>query len=175
MDLSFLCNVDELCSFYDDLGDDTFRVGYLVALSESFAVFNLVSTRGFENGLYFTSVDNIYQVSVNDKYTNRIKRLFKIQNQSKTELEFNGENPLFDEFLQYSQKNEQLITIETDNGTLISGKIKAFDCNVVNINAIDEDGIEDGEIYIETDCIVKMWCNTDRERNIQELYRAENI
>ena len=72
---------DKLYSIYDDIETTNFHVGYFIDSDEDFLLFNLITTRGFEDGFFLMREENVYRVDFEDRYIDRITKLMQIHNQ----------------------------------------------------------------------------------------------
>ena len=160
---------NQMCAIYDD-DDDNFRVGEVVFYNDIDAIFKTYTTRGYEDGLYMTKIDSIYRVDYNNKYIEKIKKLFASieQNTCCYKFDFDGLD-LSHELLEYSKQESYVITIKMSNEDVISGEVYNIDDQYVYLNVINDDGESDGESIIKKDCIERIWCNTGYERNLQLL------
>jgi len=166
---NFILKKDQLCSFYDDIAEGDFRVGYFVFCDQTYAIFNLLTTRGYEDGLYLTRLDNIYRVDCDDRYTQRIERLSEINGSGRVDVNFSEKEDAITAVLAFSKNNGFLVTVEVEDGELVTGSIDTVDDEWITFNVISDDGILDGKSAVLIDSIVRLHCNSGRERNIQAL------
>ena len=162
---------DKLYSVYEEPGDDTFHVGYFISSDEATALFNIFTTRGYEDGLFLTQVENIYRLDCDDRYTNRIAKLAEIHQQEKASVQMPSDLPLLIALFQYAQKNDFFVSVELDSEDLISGSVREIGEEHLLLDVIDEDGISDGTSLLLLDSVVRASCNSGRERNIQALFQ----
>lgn len=162
---------DKLYSVYDDISEDSFHVGYFVCSDDLFAVFNLFTTRGYEDGFYLTRLSNIYRIDFEDCYSHRILRLSQINNQKKSDVVFSrGISPMLS-ILDFSQKSEFLVTVELENGAFVTGEIDSFSEDLLTINVVSDDGVVNGKAVILIDTILRLRSNSGTERNLQALLK----
>lgn len=164
---------EKICSFYDD-NDDTFRVGYLVDIDEQFAIFNIYTTRGYEDGLYLTRKEDIFRVDYENVYINRILKLSKLidDNFCKIHLESETTN-LKEVLLRHARKTKLIVTVRLTTEDTLTGFVYDINDEFTILNVLDEDGKPDGKSAIKTEFIDRIWCDSGYERNVHLLYKAE--
>lgn len=161
-------NSETLVSFYDDINDtEKFYVGYYICSDDEFALFNLVTTRGYEDGLYLTAIDNIFRIDYDDLYTKKIEKLFCINNQRKIDFP-NNNSELFKNIVNYSIENDYIVSIGYEDNQ-ISGFVKEFYNDYIVISSVNEYGEYDGRSIVSNSIIEFLRCNSGDERNISLL------
>lgn len=162
-------SVGTLYSFWDDVCEDDFRVGYFMGGNERFSLFSLVSTRGFDDGLYLTLSQNIFRVDTSDEYTRKIGRLFAIQEQTHRILDesfgdINGYN-----FCKSVQKRGEPLSVFINSGDTICGYVKNIFEDAVQLIKLNENGQDDGEAIVLLECIEKYRFDSGEERIRMQL------
>ena len=157
-------------SVYDDTNDtEKFMIGFLIGLTEQHALFNAITTRGFEDGYYLTLIEDIYRVDGGGgKYQNKILALWNNLKQVKAN-NIEIKDNLVNDLLSYS-KDEKLpisIYIFNDDNTDITGFVNAFDNDIVTIDLIDNYGNEDGISIVDISRISRICCDSGYERNLR--------
>ena len=160
---------DRLCCIYDDAGDDTFRVGYLICHDNSTTLWNLFTTRGYEDGFYLTPSNEIFRLDFDNPYTARISGLMRMHGQRPASLHPETELPLAAYLLQYSKANSIYVTVMLDNGDRVTGEVADVGEACAMLAVVDDDGKQCGTSIIRNDAIVRIWSDSGVERSIQEL------
>ena len=173
MNLSRYLSPGQWCSFWDDEGDESFRVGYLLGSNEAFSLFALVTTRGYDDGCYLTPTTCITRVDISDRYTNRIEKLFSLQKQEKRPILENADVLTDAWFCEKAKNRGELVSAYLETGETISGFISDWTDETVTFARIDEEGREDGISAISWDTIIKLRSDSGDERILLSLYRGE--
>lgn len=161
------------CSFWDDEGDEDFRVGYLLGSNEDFSLFALVTTRGYDDGWYLTPTACITRIDVSDRYTNRIEKLFSMQKQEKRPVLEKADILTDAWFCAQAKSRGEMVSAYLETGETISGFISDWTDETVTFARIDEEGREDGISAISWDSIIKLRSDSGDERILTSLYRGE--
>lgn len=161
--------LNRVYSFWDDCDDDTFRVGYYIGGNDDYLLFELITTRGYSDGLYLTRTNNVFRYNYDDKYTKRMERLYALQSQKRlTDVDNPNEcSPIW--MYNYGKKNHCVISIQTDDGDTISGFCENIADDSITIARLDEDGQRDGFTILYIHCIEKMRCDSGADRVLQQL------
>jgi hypothetical protein len=171
MDLkSFLGHIMPI-SVYDDVSDsDKFKVGFLVRFTERYALFNCITTRGYEDGYYLTLVDDIYRIDTNSQYLEKIYALWNGLKQKRKDV-FAIKSDVITDLLAYSQENELIVSIFLfeQQSTSITCSIKEISDDTIICAVVDDYGRDDGTTHIQKADIVRIYCNSGNERNLQYL------
>lgn len=157
-------SIGTLYSFWDDYHDDDFRVGYFMGGNEKFLLFSLVSTRGFDDGLYLTLNQNIFRADSSDEYTRRINRLFNIQGQKNRTLDKSFGEITGCNFCKTAQRHGEPLSIFINSGDTICGYVKNIFEDAVQLNKLNENGQDDGEALVLWECIEKYRMDSGEER-----------
>ena len=173
MDLLRHLSPGQWCSFWDDEGDEDFRVGYLLGSNADFSLFALVTTRGYDDGCYLTPTTCITRIDISDRYTNRIEKLFSMQKQEKRPILENADVLTDAWFCAKAKSRGELVSAYLETGETISGFISGWTEETVTFARIDEEGREDGISAISWDTIIKLRSDSGDERILLSLYRGE--
>jgi len=160
---------DKLYSIYDDIETTNFHVGYFIDSDEDFLLFNLITTRGFEDGFFLMREENVYRVDFEDRYIDRITKLMQIHNQCKRTSSFSNSDGLVKSLLEFAQNNYFLVVIELENGDFVTGNIESVESDGVIIHIVSDDGVVEGKSKIWFDSILRMAVDSGEGRNIQAL------
>lgn len=161
------------CSFWDDEGDEDFRVGYLLGSNEDFSLFALVTTRGYDDGWYLTQTDRIFRVDVSDRYTARIEKLFSLQKQEKRPILENADVLSDAWFCAQAKEAEEPVSAYLNTGETISGFVIDWTDETVTFARIDEEGRKNGISTVAWDAIVKLRRDSGEERILTQMVRGE--
>lgn len=160
-----------MISVYDNRDDvDEFFVGYCIGISESYCLFNLITTRGYEDGYYLTMTDDIYKINDGDNYSKKIKNLFENLNQ-KLSKKLSVSDDLVKDLLLESQRKNYIVSLAiNDTVPSLTGFISSIDEEFINVEIIDDYGNADGQSIIEKSDITRIYCNSGNERNLGVLF-----
>lgn len=173
MNVSHYLEAGTFCSFWDDPYEDSFRVGYFLAGDDSFSLFALITTRGYDDGFYFTSNENIFRVTTEDSYTQRIKRLFDIQNQKAKNIPASLQELNFSAFLKFAKQEHAMISVFAADEASFCGYVKNIECGELELLLINDDGLDDGIVFMSLASIMKARADSGEERLRTQL-RCKN-
>jgi len=165
---------EEPLAIYDNYNDgDEFIVGFLAKADDKFALFNTITTRGYEDGFYLTLVDRIYRIDRNDRYISKILVFWHNLKQQKTNIPVEGKDAL-DSLLCYSLNEEKIISIFLfdEESTEITGFIDEYNRDTITIDLIDDYETRCGTSTIEVSIITKIRCDSGFERNLTLLLKS---
>lgn len=148
-----------------------FHVCRCLCCDETYMLLQTITTRGFDDGFYLIPIDYIYRIDIDDEYTNRIERLFHLQNQSISENFCFGEGPILIQLFTYAKQNKLVTSFFIENGDDITGRISDIDTetNQIAIDKLTLDGKSDGRAILDVESIEKVICNSGEERCIEML------
>ncbi len=160
-------SIGDICAFYDDEGEE-YCVGFFLGSDEEFSMFQLITPRGFDDGLYITLTDSIYRVDVDTDYVKKINKLFWLHKQEMIVYQHNGGN-LLEFILDHSEQNDFAVTCVLGDDSEIVGFIDARFEFGIRINCFDEFGKYAGQTYVSKDAVVKVGTNSVAMKNIKLL------
>ena len=167
-------SVGTLYSLWDDSQEESFRVGYFMGGNEEYALFSLVSTRGYDDGLYLTTNKTLFRIDSSDDYTQRINRLFALQGQTHRTLEQSFGEVSGTNFCKNAKERGEPISILLNSGDTICGFVKNIFEDVVQISKVNENGQDDGEALVLWESIEKFRMDSGEERMRMQL-REQSI
>ena len=173
MDIWQLIKTGQWCSFWDDNGDETFRVGYLLGGNELFSMFALVTTHGYDDGLYLTPTSRIFRVDVADRYTERIKKLFFLYEHEERLTIENHSDISNIWFCAQAKERSELVSVYLETGETINGFVVDLTDSILSLARIDEEGREDGLSIIQWESIIKLRRDSGDCRILAQLHEGE--
>lgn len=160
---------DTVYSIWDDCDDDTFRVGFYIGGNEKYSLFELITTRGYNDGIYLTETESVYRADCGDSYTRRIEKLFGIQRQERM-LGITGADDCSPEWLfELAKSNNYILSVQTVDGDTISGYVNECVDGVVTIDRLNDDGEQDGTTSLLIEMIVRIRCNSGNDLVLRQL------
>ncbi len=150
-------NTNCLLEVYTDQVNNTFAVGFVSCITDNELLLNLVNSYGAEDGFLLIRINDIYCINYATQY---LKNIISLLNNNKSrQIEFMFEKgylknlDLFSEILQENIKNHRMTRIKLYNNTNYYGFIEEKDQDIIQIEIIDEYGLNDGISYIKMDDI----------------------
>lgn len=156
-------------SFWDDHGDESFRVGFYIGGNEKYSLFELISTRGYSDGLYLTDTEAIYRADCGDSYTRRIERLFAIQKQKHMRGMTDADNCSPTWLFEFAKRKKYVLSVQTEDGDTISGYVHEYADAAVTIDRLNDDGEYDGVTNLLIEKIIRIRCNSGNDLILQQL------
>lgn len=152
---------------------DKFNLGFVVGLSDDFAIIHSLSPAGLNDGYDLYRIENIYRINTDGQYEKKLYTVWKSTNQ-KIEHCFTEEVGL-SVFMNFAKQNNYVTTIEVcDSGIDDSiGHVKSVDEDFLQINALDLYGQPDGINRIKCEYITRASCNSEEERLIKLLSESK--
>ena len=160
----------QFMSVYDETEEaGKFHVCRYLCEDNDFVLFQLISTRGYDDGFYLIPVESVNRVDVDDTYTKRLVKLFALQQQPARAFDCSGE-PLLEHFLSHAV-GKYITSVFLEDGENVTGQILSIHAedDFLCVAKISEDGQPDGTAYIRMDCIEKIICDSGVERSIAML------
>ena len=163
----------KILSIYDQTEENNnFHVCYYLGGDDTHILFQSISTRGYDNGFYLIPIDYIYRIDIDDAYTKRIEKLFRLHNQSlKENVCMNSGESIIMHLLRYAQENHLITSLFTESEVAVTGWISDVDIehNVLRIEQLTQFGERDGIVYLNIGSIEKIISDSGEERCIQML------
>ena len=166
--MNLIGSIDGVCSFWNDRSDDKFLVGVMVQSDDEFALFESINADGFLDGFVLCRTDDIFRVSYNDRYSERIKFLFDLHGEKHPEVQRKA--TVFDTFLSLSKLSYGYAAFLLVNGDIVTGKNFELYDDTLRFDAYDEEGF-DGHNEILADSIISGRCNSHYEKLISSLLK----
>ena len=159
--------IGKIVSIYE-CGESNFRLGKLIAADEEALILNLITTRGYEDGLYYALVDNVIRVDTDDRYIEKYTRLFSINSQEYVS-DFQARDSLLSSVLDYISSKKLIASFEIDDDEWVTGRIMEITEDSVTISKIDDFGESDGLAEISIEYVTRIMCNSGGERILESL------
>lgn len=160
-------------SVYDESESDAvFHVCRKLCCDNTYTLFQNITTRGYDDGLYLIPTDYIYRVDAEDEYTARIEKLFHLLEQPlMEEIEIGEDTSLFLWVLDHAKKNALVTSLFLNNGDDVTGRILETDLenDCLYMELLKENGEKNGFSFISMDNIEKIICDSGVERCIEML------
>jgi hypothetical protein len=147
-------NNGELLEIYTEKNNpNECAVGFIIILSENELILNAIDPKGLDDGFLAIRNDDIYSISYD---TNYLRKISLLSENEKPRLpkqnikEYLKEANMFFSIFKESMDNKKLITLKLYYDIDVSGIIKSFDEEIIEISVIDTHGNFDGNscIYI---------------------------
>ncbi len=167
--LDKLMKEKELCEIHTSFSDkDSFNTGYGIATDDYYALFQMVSPDGMDDGIYLQAINSIDVISIKTEYIAAIKRLMTKEKFNITLSERKCENCM--KYILNEIKNtKQICTIYVDDGWGLCGKIEDMYEDIVELRSLEVTGREDGFEYLRIDDIESISTKSSDERKVQFL------
>lgn len=162
-----ILSIGDICAFYDDEGEDYF-VGFYLASDDEFSIFQLITPRGFDDGLYITLTESIFRVDVESRYVKKINKLFWLHKQELILYEHSG-NDLMEFIFDYSMSNDYAVTVVLSDDEEVVGFVESQSENEVLVAIYDEFGEANGKTHISKAAVQKVGVNSVAMKNIKLL------
>ena len=166
-----ICGKDEIVSIYNYDDNEKFDVGFILAASEEYYIIKNINEEGKYNGYILGEMSNISALGVRENYLYNILVLYDMAKRRHLLKDIEGSN-LIVELLNYSKKENYIISLEVNNsGNFdVQGFISSVDEKCIIVDKINDDGKKDGYIYIDTESVNSIRCDTRNERILKKLY-----
>ena len=160
---------NKVVSLYFNKDDNSrHQTGFIAWYNNNEILIKHISDRGLYDGFIVNKFEDLYRISYDDKYENKVLKLYKIKNQSHPEIDIKDNNVLFSLF-DYSMKNNCLCKLELANDDIV-GIITNYNEEYIYIHEIDYYGEKAGICVINYDEIITICCDTDNEQDLMILY-----
>lgn len=160
---------NKVVSLYFNKEDNSCHLtGFVAAFNNDEILVKHITNRGNYDGFILNRFENLYRISYDDKYENKILKLYNIKNQNHPKINVKAGNILFSLF-DFSMKNNYLCTIEFTNDNIV-GFIMDYNDDYIYIEEINDYGEKMGKCVINYDEIITISCDTDNEQDLMILY-----
>ena len=166
----------QFLSMYDKTElDGSFHVARCLCYDHTHVLFQTITTRGYDDGFYLIPFSDIYRIDTDDEYTNRIVRLFQLQNQPLSNTFSLDKGSLLESFLCYAKEQKLVTSLFLEYEDTITGRISDVDIkdNCLCVEQLTDSGKPDGNVSLNLDCITKIICNSGVERCIEMLSKEQ--
>lgn len=165
-----LANKEKLVSIYSYDDSENFEVGFLSSINESHFIIKNISKNGIYNGYILGQTSNVCALGVGEIYLDNILKLYTESKRKHSKTLFKNDN-LIVALLKYAMEKKYVVSIEINqSGNIdIQGIVVFVNETCIKIEKLNDNGIRDGIVYIDTNSIDNIYCNTSNEQKIKEL------
>lgn len=167
-------NANNLLEVYTDQVNNTFAVGFIICITDNELLLNLVNSYGIEDGFLLIRINDIYCINYATKYLKNIISLLNNKKPRQVKFIFKKgylqNTDLFSEIFQENIENHRMAHVKLYNNTDYYGFIEAKDEDVIQIEIIDEYGLNDGFSYVKIEDIEQVsFDGIDENRRLELL------
>jgi pimeloyl-CoA synthetase len=153
------------------------NVGYVDEVNGSWVRIRSVSPEGEDDGCMVISVENIYRIGIDSKYTKKVELIKKNLPNVFKAIDFSlpMESNIVYTTLKEAQKKELVVILWTqDERDSIIGYVKEFDLDTVKILSLDEFGENEGLDVVSLDEIIDIACNDRKCQMVKFLNKIKD-
>ncbi len=155
----------KLISVYADATDpQSFAVGFLIQINSDNILLNMVNRAGEETGFYLFSTNDIFRFSYEEKYFEKIEKLFSIKKQKIRKIS-NLKSNLVVSLLDYADQNHLLVEVNDDP----TGYVKSIAGGTLELELIDNCGNRIGISNIDLSIVKSIRCQSKYLNDIELL------
>jgi len=154
----------KMVSLYTDTSEtDKFAVGFILGVNDDFLLLNSIETNGMNDGLYLMQLEDVFRVSFDGEYEEKIKKLYEMQGQKP--MPNMQDDDLFSVFFTYAKNNSMIVSLKVCDSEVydISGLVEEISGETIRLKCFSNYGKDDGISIIKNDHITKATCNSDYE------------
>ncbi len=172
--LSAKTNGNPISIYFDNEDTGKFSFGFVQGVSDDYILLASVSPFGFYDGYDTISSKSISRLETNDRYGERIHKLYEIRKENHPIVNLTSGNLVLD-LIQFSCDKQFVITIELDNSGYddLQGMVSVVQDDTILVKQLDDDGRPDGQTIVSIDRITRVKCDSDKEMAMKLLY--ENL
>ena len=161
-------------SFYDDISnEEKHYTGKINAFDKDLVLISHINSRGEYDGYILKRIQDIFKISFNGKYEDKIKNLYEHKKQSHTLSLENCKN-IVKALFQYAISNKKIVRFETENSIVI-GYVKKFDNDVAMILQLNDYAEKSSETCLNIDMFDTISVDTDYEQDLDILYSLSQM
>ena len=154
--LSEAMKQNKIISVYTNAEDTShFNVGIVRKLQDGFILLESTALTGNGDGFAIFDIQDIVMLSSDGQYEKRIQKIMEVNPAESRELPLLGEetDSLHERMLNYAIKNKRIVSFLLIDGEDISGFVKGYTAEIIEIKAIDFYGNRDGQTAIRKEMI----------------------
>lgn len=164
----------KLIAVYTDKDStDNFSAGYVNAQIEEGLLLQSFDPNGFEDGLIFFNVGEIYLIETDNTYLKNLGIIIsESQNLEKSNsfvFKRNKNERLINDFLNKCFTDKLLVTLKLYFGKGVSGFINKIDEETICLNVVTDEGENDGMAYFKVEDIERIYLNGIDQRRMNIL------
>lgn len=152
---------------------DSFSVGYIVEQIEEGLLLQAKDPNGFEDGLIFLNIDDIYLIETDTKYLRNLTIVIsgyaKLKERKPFVFKRSKNESLIIDFLNKCLTDKILVSIKLFFGKGITGFINEVDQETLVVSAITDEGENDGNVYFKIEEIERVYINGIDQKRIEIL------
>lgn len=163
-------NGNPVSIYSDNESTERFSFGFIQGVSDDYVLLASISPLGFYDGYVIIKYKDIYRLEKNDKYGEKVYKLYGIRKQNHPIVPLTSDNIILD-LIQFSRDKQLVVTIELDNSGYddLQGIVSEIQGDMVVVMQIDDDGNPDGKTVVCFDRITRAICDSDKEMAIKLL------
>ena len=165
-------NQNKIVSVYTNAEDTShFNVGIVRKLQDGFFLLEETDPTGKEDGFAIFDIQDIVMLSSDGQYEKRIQKMMETNPAESRELPLLGEetDSLHERILNYAIKNKRIVSFLLIDGEDISGFVKGYTDEIIEIEVIDFYGNRDGQTAIRKEMIQRIRIMSADERALERL------
>ena len=168
------CKRKKLVSLYcDPENSQTHYTGYIEGINDCEIVISHISKNGFYDGYILRKTEDIYRIDYSGDYDKRIEDLYKAKGQRhEIPLEKKNEESLFFFVLRFAKECGYVVSL-IFNDDHRSGTIKHYTEDAVCLNALNDNGEQDGVVIVKTANILVVEIDTDYDQDLRVLHNLK--
>jgi hypothetical protein len=162
---------DTVVSIFSDCEDtNKFSSGMICAVSDRHVLLAHISPAGFEDGFMLRELGCIYGTAHGGEYEKKIKSLYGLRQQSHPSIDC-GQSSLLIDLLSYAREQRLVVTLELYHSDLddFQGYVADADGLYVRMDLVDDCGLPNGNVLLDTGAITHAVCDSDREKSLKLL------
>ncbi|MBS7008045.1 hypothetical protein [Anaerostipes sp.] len=142
--------------------------GYILYVTEDELLMAKISARGEYDGYILERPDHFFSVQTEGNREHQLGMLYLHKKRGHGQIIKNERQTCMDVLLRYAREQGMLMSfyMDEDGRYSILGFVLEFSTNFIKIQKIDQDGFEDGFVYLDTQKIVTCRCDTAMEQDI---------
>jgi hypothetical protein len=164
----------KLISIYTDKDNtDKFSAGYVNDQIEEGVFLQSIDPNGFDDGIIFLNIDNIYIIDYDNKYLANLEQLHKNRDklQAKNTFTFKRSEGkcLIEDVFNKCKDEKILITVKLIYDVGVTGFVKDLNEDDVCVNVITDDGEQDGLTYFKIEDVDRIYLDGIDQKRINIL------
>jgi hypothetical protein len=168
--LQLAASNEQLAEIYSDVEDvGKFAVAKVLFVSEDYTILANVSPIGMYDGFFLIKTDNIYRLNIETRYIQNIEKLYKTKKQKHIKIDLDNENLILG-FLEFAQKNSNVVLLELFESGIVQGFIKSVEEDIVAVANLTDEGEPDGESFFNIEDITRISCDDEEANCLKILY-----
>lgn len=151
---------EQLISVFNDPEEnDSFAVGYITELNQEELLLKYYSPQGLYDGYRWMRVEDIFQCGTDGCYEKRVPYFCEAQNDGNIGFAPENDQDILKELFRFSMEKEKLLVFELPS-EYITGYIRSYSEELLEIQSIDDSGQEDEHIYLDKEMVSEIQMDT---------------